>query len=157
MTTTYHERWFQHAGKPIGSIDEEEARRRYERSEPFCIVQSHDGVPVSYLELGAGTVAVAFLDQHRQQRLRYSFVPEGERLFLSQALLFERDEGGEIVRREGYFFRTDGSVTTTHAGRDPKLGTKVESTTDVTHNWEEVPGFDGLLALAVEERGPGSA
>lgn len=139
---SYCNRWMRSARRPAGSLNAEEAARRFQNGEAFCAVASGDEGPTGFVLVGGGVFDVGFLDANGETRLNLVFETVKDRLFLKQAILLPGDGGSRHI-----VFGVDGKVSLAVADGTSKKVEVYEKLEDVSGNWRNVPRFEELVSL----------
>lgn len=152
-STQYCNRWNRVKRKKAGAISEGEARRRFAAREPFCVVVLDDvGRPQGFVEIGGNCFDVGFLDDQGRLYLDYIFEDVGGRLFLSQAISWQRSVGdGQKDEKTHIIFNQDGTATADRIVGNSATTQQLEPA-DVTKNWQRLPQFDEVPSLLKDDR-----
>lgn len=146
----YCNRWNRIKRLPGGSLPEEEARRRYDKREPFCLVVYVSAVPIGYVEFGRDSIGVGFLDENLRPRLDRAYDNRETGLFLAQEIEMkyanQSSMPDETIHR---ITKHDGS-TTTRVLLKGKLVREEHTTSELGRHWATIPRFDNLDSLLTE-------
>lgn len=150
----YCKKWILGQARAAGLLSEEAAFGLHASRQPYWALIGASASPTEAISLDGGDVAVYFLDEDRRPHFLYSFeeVSEG-RLFLSQIMFYEYDDGGARPTRTVVMkFSPDGTMDISEM--DKKKGELVEKSGKVnaSSHWEEYPAFGDYRGVLRRER-----
>jgi hypothetical protein len=155
MRYEYFDRWHRYHKEPLGPISLDDARRRHDNGESYCVVAWRDGGElVAFIEVAAQYYGVNFLDAKAQTYLIYGFEDvAADELFLKQAIFSEYSGAGERpIKEASYYFDQRGSVTIEKTTASSGKAELAEFPWDVSRSWVPRPTFGEYETLLQKER-----
>jgi hypothetical protein len=151
---TFCSGWFRAKKHPITVWKAQMAADAHERGEPYTVVLGDP--PSCFIEVVGKNryVGVGFLDTHLREFLSYRFQEkEPGRLFLTMATHRNFDAENDHVR-EGttYYFEPNGKVIIERVDFKTRVKERSETSSNVEHNWEPMPGFGDYEGVSRIER-----
>lgn len=154
MDILYCDKWSNIKKKPWTVIDEDTAKLRHTKHQPYTAILSEGSKPRFIVDVSDKSVSVNFLDNLIRKHLQYDFeVTKSGRLFLKTTIYweYEGDTDSETLRMI-FGFQENGY--TAMEKRNLKTGEVEEREThgSVEGNWEDYPQFGQYMYLCKEER-----
>ena len=152
---TYCKGWFRAKKVALEPYTAEQARRRHESGDLYCVLVGFPEAPTAFLEIVRGSVGVSWLDERLRETLSYNFQAlESARLFLTMAVAREFvGQSEQVAQGTVYTFSPAGAVAIRREMFSPSHRVELaDSSQDVSGNWEPLPEFGEYSSLLQVDR-----
>lgn len=156
-TITYADRWSRRKRTVVGPLDEDAARARHDRGEPYTAVLDDPERPRVVIEpaLKGGVVRSRFFDDALRNYMTYVFTrppdTDGD-LFLEQLTLQRYDDDGALTTDEHWIFEPPNIAHVKKRDHSTREAERYDVESDLSQNHEPPPAFGEYDSISRIER-----